>query len=527
MGAPDQCQLMQIAFCDTFQTIVGGGREGDLDPAKWSFSRLSQLNNPSQGLLDNYAPFNAEFCMTHQTRLADNDSFICGQQFGESNHWMEGMDDNGQYAMNSLMARQPFDFAGRTGNVVWDVDAKTEGGHSFWNEVWLTDEPVPAPHLDHPGTHTYPRNGVMLLFDGDWCGDGYGQQLHNALRQITVFTNYQQTDYSVRGPCFTTQSDHANHFQFKISQTHMEVWASDAGGANFRNIGTVNTPALPFTRGYVSFQHAQYNAHKFNSTATMTYHWHALGFDGPVIPADRGYEVPDALQKRSDGTINLGYQTPTTNVLAPQRQPCRRHQGVSHLQRLLVRLQHRHHRQHQRHQPHRQRPQPRRGRQLPVALRHATGQPVRPPQRHQHHQPDPHRLHRQLPHHRQHQPRTRPQLTASSGVRPACCEPARSPSTSSVTRAVLSRPKRSSAMRRDWLPIDDRRSASASSVSSADASSRPSPRLVMNPLTPGSTMSAVPPTSDTTTGKPQPIASTVAMPNASARLGRTKTSACW
>jgi hypothetical protein len=24
--------LAQIAFCDTFQTIIGGGREGDVDP---------------------------------------------------------------------------------------------------------------------------------------------------------------------------------------------------------------------------------------------------------------------------------------------------------------------------------------------------------------------------------------------------------------------------------------------------------------------------------------------------------------
>jgi hypothetical protein len=311
MIVPDQCQLPQLAFCDTFQTSSPGGRGGDLDESKWSFTRLSQLNNPHQGQLNNYAAFNAEFCMTHQMRQADNDSFICGEQFGESNHWMEGMNDNGQYAMNSARIRQPFDFAGRTGNVVWDVDAKTEGGHSFWNEVWITDEPVESPHLDHPGTHIFPRNGVMLLFDADWCGDGYGQQLHNALRQVTVFSNYQQTDYTVRSPCFTTQSDHANHFQLAINKTNVTVNASDAGGVNFRQIASVNVSPLTFTRGYVSFQHAQYNAHKFNSTATMTYHWHAMGFDGPVIPNDRGYDVPDAMGMRPDGTINLGYNTPT------------------------------------------------------------------------------------------------------------------------------------------------------------------------------------------------------------------------
>ncbi|HEX2381547.1 MAG TPA: hypothetical protein VHI95_02845 [Acidimicrobiales bacterium] len=313
---PDVCQLAQLAFCDTFQTIVGGGRAGDLDPAKWSFTRATQANNPGAGIVNNYLPFNAEFCRERQVRLAPSDSFICGEHFGESNHWMEGMTDGGSYMMNSLRARQPFDFAGRTGNVVWDVDAKTEGSHSFWPEVWLTDEPVQGPHEDHPGTHMYPRNGIGLVFDADWCGGA--AQTMNALRTIEVFSNYQVSQYyDVRSPCFTTQDDMANHFQLKISSTNISVWASDAGGTGFREIANVSTQPLPLTRGYLSFQHAQYAAGKFNSTDTMTYHWHALGFDGPVLATDRGYEVLDALQKQSDGSINLGYQTHTPTFTLP------------------------------------------------------------------------------------------------------------------------------------------------------------------------------------------------------------------
>ena len=238
---PDQCLLRQIAFCDTFQTIVGGGREGDLDPAKWSFTRATQANNPAAGEINNYRPFNAEFCTTHQMRLADNDSFICGQQFGESNHWMEGMADGGAYVLNSLRARQPFDFARRTGNVVFDVDAKTEGSHSFWPEVWLTDEPVQGPHQDFPGTHMYPRNGIEFLFNADWCPGA--TQSHNALRQIVVFNNYQPTDYDfLYSPCFTTQDDMANHFALQISSNHIDVWASDAGGGNFRRSSARTSP---------------------------------------------------------------------------------------------------------------------------------------------------------------------------------------------------------------------------------------------------------------------------------------------
>jgi len=316
---PDQCNLPQLAFCDTFQTIVGGGREGDLDPTKWSFTRVSEQNNPSQGLVDNYAPSLAQFCKTTKLVQPDGDSFICGAQFNESNHWMESMDDNGQYVMNSNRIRQPFDFANRTGNIVFDVDAKTEGNHSFWPEVWITDQPVQGPHTDHPATHVYPRNGIGFVFNADWCGSpsasgvGMAAPTGNALREIDVFANYVETVIPFIGtsPCFTTQADMANHFQLKISQSHVEVWASDAGGMNFRQVNSVDLPALPFSRGYLSFEHAQYNSAKFNSTNTMTYHWHAIGFDGPVLPLDRSYEVPDALAPVPDGTVNLGYEVPT------------------------------------------------------------------------------------------------------------------------------------------------------------------------------------------------------------------------
>jgi hypothetical protein len=314
MGA-DQCLLPQLAFCDTFQTIVGGGREGDLDPAKWSFTRVTEGNNPAQNQVDNYAPSLAQFCKTTKMVQPDGDSFICGAQFNESNHWMDSMNDNGNYALNSARIRQPFDFAGRTGNIVFDVDNKTEGPHSFWTEVWITDQPVQGPHVDHPGTHIYPRNGVGFVFNADWCGGGL--QGANALREIDVFQNYDETVNTVRSPCFTTMADMANHFQIKISSTNIEVWASDAGGANFRMISSTNLPPLPFTRGYVSFEHAQYNAAKFNSTNTMTYHWHAIGFDGPVIAPDRGYEVPDALTPGPGGTVNLGYEVPTPTFQLP------------------------------------------------------------------------------------------------------------------------------------------------------------------------------------------------------------------
>jgi hypothetical protein len=309
---------MFTTFCDAFQTKFPGGRAGDLDESKWSYSRLSQETNPSQGTVDKFVPVNAEFCMTHQVRLADQDSFICGQEFGESNHWMEGIFDNGSYVMDSNRITQPFDFASRTGTLDFSVDAKTTGGHGSWIEVWLTQDPMQSPHTDKPGTHLYPRNGIGFTFDDpEDCGpsSGYTTQTFNSLRVVDEFADYVDTPHTVNSPCFSTQDDHANHFQIKVATDHVEVWASDAGGSNFRQIANVPT-SLDFTRGYWNLEHAQYNASKCDQAQdcqnSFTYHWHAVSFDGPSVAPDKSYQVPDSLIPQCGGNnnlcgVNLGY----------------------------------------------------------------------------------------------------------------------------------------------------------------------------------------------------------------------------
>ena len=122
------------------------------------------------------------------------------------------------------------------------------------------------------------------------------------------------------GHCgIVVQSDHANHFEIRLSTTHVEVWASDPTqihgqmGPNFKMIFASDiNPPLPFSRGYVSMQHSQYNAGKERVDSQQTYHWHGVGFDGPVLPAQRDYPIPDSLGKITwipewNGAVNLGY----------------------------------------------------------------------------------------------------------------------------------------------------------------------------------------------------------------------------
>ena len=143
--------------------------------------------------------------------------------------------------MNSNRIRQPFDFANRTGNIVFDVDAKTEGPHSFWTEVWITDEPVQGPHTDHPGTHSYPRNGVGFIFDGDWCG-GALQSGERVARDRHVH-ELPADDALDREPLLQDRRRHGEPLPDPDQPVaHHRCMASDAGGTNFRQISSTNIP---------------------------------------------------------------------------------------------------------------------------------------------------------------------------------------------------------------------------------------------------------------------------------------------
>ena len=308
------------------------GREAISTPPNGASAASLSSTTRLRGCINNYEPFDAEFCKTHQTRLADNDRFICGRQFGESNHWMEALDDGGAYIVNSLRARQPFDFAGRTGNVVWDVDAKTEGGHSFWPEVWLTDEPVPGPahrwprhpHLPSQRHHALIRCRLVRT------------ATHSATSRCSPTTRVRLRRCRVGAAVLHHRGRHANHFQLKSARTTSTCGRPTPAGSTSAN-RRPDAAALPLTRGYLSFQHAQYNApssarrRRPPTTGTPS-------ASTVRLPPDRGYEVPDALQHLSDGTVNLGYQTPDEAFSLPGVNLSRRRQGVPDLQRVLVRF---------------------------------------------------------------------------------------------------------------------------------------------------------------------------------------------
>ena len=233
--------------------------------------------------------------------------------------------------VNSMMARQPFDFTGRTGTIVWDVDAKIfprNDGHGWWTEMWISEDPGPLPYQQNfPSVDSVARNSFGLVFQGTSWWDGCNKaNMMNGVTDVVVSNNYNMRDlmssvdmFKAPYGCFKVADSKLNHFELHINKDTAELYASDAGvPSSLRIVFRVTGLNLNFTRGYISFQHTHYNARKSpvgsnqpGTTPSQTYRWDNIGFDGPVINALRGYDVPLNVRV-ADGASAFGYPLPAS-----------------------------------------------------------------------------------------------------------------------------------------------------------------------------------------------------------------------
>src|SRR5262245_9721300 len=109
------CSLSSPAFCDTFNQGPSAirGRGGDLDPAKWSASRLvPDIRND----VINYvaaAPIPPCKASLNSTNVYPPDDTLICDGSGRSTPRLLTAVAMQNYGNNSYMIRQPFDFAGR------------------------------------------------------------------------------------------------------------------------------------------------------------------------------------------------------------------------------------------------------------------------------------------------------------------------------------------------------------------------------------------------------------------------------
>lgn len=332
---PGNCGMQlggKAIFCDTFDLPAGNGnRAGDLNGDVWGVSRVSGYVNFGQTWLNRWNATPIQKCDgTSPTIKAPHDIIICNGQLREAvNDNNTGVFEAGGVTSLAMYPKQPFDFAGRTGTISFDVSNNTAGSHSAWPEVWVSDLPVPDPFNHFDSWQANPANGFAVRL-ADSC-DPRAQcvcpntnninQTRWTADSVAVVRNYVLDDTNGFGPrqvqfkvldCVIapTAVGVMNHVEIRVSAGAIDVWASDAGATQLRHIATATNAGLTLTRGLVWLEDVHYNADKGDpsrpSLRSNTFAWDNLAFDGPFTYRDFAFDAPDNTLAGDNGSLNLG-----------------------------------------------------------------------------------------------------------------------------------------------------------------------------------------------------------------------------
>jgi hypothetical protein len=305
-GGSAGCGLVSAAFCETFDHPANGGtRTGDLDPVVWGVSRLGVAGYPAESV-NQIFDTNLIGCGTTKPVASPADVRICNGQLIEA--------QNDGHAVDNLdiYPKQPFDFAGRTGTIAFDVSANSEGAHAAWPEIIITDKPVPAPRQDvsnDPNQNNVlppaAANEIGIVFAGGCTATANTTGVSEIyVTRNNVFARVPMTQTN----CVTSGSTtKMNHFEVRVSQNHIEVWGTDAGSTTLKQIAVADNIGLTFTRGLVWMTDTHYNACKFDTQCDHTFAWDNFGFDGPKTYRDLGFDVPDNTARPDAVSTNVGY----------------------------------------------------------------------------------------------------------------------------------------------------------------------------------------------------------------------------
>lgn len=279
------------AFCDTFDTVHPntGARSGDLDGSVWGVSHADT------NLYKWEEPFHLNRCGSDVMVNLPHDVQVCNGTL------VEGLADSGVNTL-AMYPRQPFDIAGRTGTVTFDVSDDTQGAHTAWPSFVFSDQPVPAASTGS-GVADYARDAVGMSFafvgqepDGSFCIN---------VDHIWTDTNYIHQDQPINRPqsgecgahISPANSLQLNHVEVKLNSGGVQVYIGDPGHPETTKLAAQSSFAVPLTRGLVWMQDTHYAACKEPGTqCDHTFAWDNFGFDGPTLPRDAGYEYPDNVQ---------------------------------------------------------------------------------------------------------------------------------------------------------------------------------------------------------------------------------------
>jgi hypothetical protein len=348
-----------VTFCETFDQKNPGiqSRTGDLNPNVWGVSRATGSVNFGQGQYNAAAATTQLLTCSGTTTVAPpNDIMICNGQLHESsNDNPSGVFDAGGVTSLAMYPKQPFDFAGRTGTVSFDVSNDTHGNHAAWPEFWMSNLPVPTPFNHFDSLEVLPQHGFGVRFaagadPGQWGLCPNGNNLNSTrwtVDSAVVVRNYVMEDVNYQGVDFGTASNPplklnildcviappdgsgiTNHVEVRVNQNEIDIYASDAGIAasptTLRKIASITNANLTLTRGLVWLEDVHYNADKGGAPSERihTFIWDNVAFDGPFTYRDFSYDALDVNQIVAGYPylVNLGQfssanQTASWNVL--------------------------------------------------------------------------------------------------------------------------------------------------------------------------------------------------------------------
>jgi len=273
-------------------------------------------------------------CGTNVLVQPPSDVAICDGQL------VDAVDDQTGVTSLAMYPKQPFDIAGRTGTIAFDVSDDSEGNHATWPELWYTDQPVPVPFVHEGSLQAVPRNGFGVRFaytcpanSGPGCGARFAcPDISESVGVVTVdsavvVNNYVSNDsfdpvgtisvQQVGCVIASTGPGNMNHFELRVSQNEIDVYGTDAGTTGpLKKIAIIGNMALTLTRGLVWMEDAHYNGDKDGNQREHTFTWDNFAFDGPVLPRDLTFDVLDALTPVGSsypGLLNLGWPVSPTD----------------------------------------------------------------------------------------------------------------------------------------------------------------------------------------------------------------------
>jgi len=280
------------------------GRAGELDSLFWSAGR-------NQGQLSTTRAMGIGMAVVPECRPGwpthvwpDGDTLICNPTANvASQHLLVGAAAQ-NYGQNGYRIRQPFDFAGRTGKIVFDATVNMLSGLHGWMSLAITEDPISVPGYAIRGNDEgsiIPKNAVEVHFIN------VGDMTRIGARNVHIFRNYADTVYEPqqdKAPSF--KPGKLNRYEFLVSEQGIEltVTAPSEDGVTFAapEYRFKVDASIPFSRGYVHvsvhnhamIKYTQPDAQSAIVDATVA-QIDNVGFDGPVIGNWREYEVPDAL----------------------------------------------------------------------------------------------------------------------------------------------------------------------------------------------------------------------------------------